>query len=681
MNVEDPPEHHPGRVRFADVQRPLSLFAEGLAGRFIQLTPSVASPPGTGREPTTESDGASIQVPNELSPFPTEALNRGAYRVAVLHQLGYLEHGTYAFDLTGFIGNRRNPALAQRVFATLEDLRIDTIIRRQYPGARFDIDRVLEHARSSRRALPRGRPLASLLEALVQFSLGADVPGLNAQDETGWQHRMLDVAATLQVPGATVHDTGRVAAEICRFLEELDVRSGDPRPETTDSDADADADDSPAPPTTGADGQSNGADVDRVDLSEDDLNGTRIDFRGELSPDPGQGRGVGDATDARGESASQTAPALKATTSPETITDPTGPTLAARRSGGPLAGDHLRTYFYREWDYRSQSYLPDWCRLHEHHLRGEDYAFITGVRRRHALLAGQVKRHFGAIRPEAWHRVHRTPDGDELSLDSVVEAVIDRRSGHATDEHLYVRRDRAVRDVAAAFLLDMSRSTDSPVPDPAELAQAAIPSAPDPGEHDPYLRGGYFDFDEFDLGPGAPKRRVIDVAKESLAVMCDALQTLGDSHAIFGFSGSGRHNVEFHVAKEFSDRTSSRTWAALAAMEPIRYTRMGPPIRHTVTKLAAQPERTKVLVVVTDGYPQDEDYGPDRNDRNYGIHDTARALEEAEAAGIATFCVTVDPAGHDYLRRMCAADRYLVISDVNALASELEKVYRSLTGR
>src|SRR6185436_6161628 len=115
-------------------------------------------------------------------------------------------------------------------------------------------------------------------------------------------------------------------------------------------------------------------------------------------------------------------------------------------------------------------------------------------------------------------------------------------------------------------------------------------------------------------------------------------------------------------------------------MEPRRYTRMGPAIRHAASKLAAQPARTKVLIVVSDGYPQDKDYGPITGDSEYGLHDTARALQEAERAHISTFCVTVDPAGHDYLRRMCAEDRYLVIDDVTALPEELSKIYRALTG-
>jgi nitric oxide reductase NorD protein len=106
---------------------------------------------------------------------------------------------------------------------------------------------------------------------------------------------------------------------------------------------------------------------------------------------------------------------------------------------------------------------------------------------------------------------------------------------------------------------------------------------------------------------------------------------------------------------------------------------MGPAIRHAVARLRGQPTRLKLLVMISDGYPQDRDYGPDRDDDEYGIQDTAQALREAQQAGVLSFCITVDPAGHDYLRRMCPDDRYLVIDEVAALPRELAKVYRALT--
>ena len=174
---------------------------------------------------------------------------------------------------------------------------------------------------------------------------------------------------------------------------------------------------------------------------------------------------------------------------------------------------------------------------------------------------------------------------------------------------------------------------------------------------------------------------MIDVEKDALALMADALAALGDACALYGFSGNGRDDVEFHVAKEFADPPSPSVWAALAAIEPRGSTRMGAAIRPAAAKLARQPASRRLLIVVSDGYPQDTDYGPDRLDEEYGIQDTARALRDLEAAGVETFCVTVDPAGHDYLRRMCPPRRYLVIDDVPALPAELARAYAALAGR
>ena len=70
---------------------------------------------------------------------------------------------------------------------------------------------------------------------------------------------------------------------------------------------------------------------------------------------------------------------------------------------------------------------------------------------------------------------------------------------------------------------------------------------------------------------------------------------------------------------------------------------------------------------------------PDRSDHEYGVADTAQALAEAAQAGVQTFCLTVDRSGHDYLKRMCPGDRYLVIEDIEALPDALAKVYETLT--
>ena len=690
-------------VEFADVQRVLALFAQGIAGRHLHLKPFEAGA-AAGRRGRIFTDGNSVHLPSAMAGLATPAHNFGAYRIVILHQIGYLDGGTFDFSLTRarlvmhvpdaaptwgqlphvlrlvpprraaelerFYACSSRPALLRRVFVTLEDLRIDTAMRRRYPGARGDLARVLAHALMLRPDRALMRPLAGLLEALLCYSLGACARDLAADDGTGLVAPVLKAAVAVEMAHADVYDSARAALAIHALLEEW-LRRPRRYIEVAPAEVALDTLAGPAPPDLQAGGLPDEEVEGLAEPASDDFEGPGVEFRGELLPGlvqrNFQGGQVGSLPD--NADAAET----------EGARGPDDMSLDPARAPGRATGarralpDGPRSFLYDEWDYRNRTYLKAWCRLYEYRLKGDDFGFIDEVRRRHALLAAQVRRQFGMIRPEAWQRVHHTSDGDELGLDAVIEAVIDRRAGHGTDEYLYVRRDRAQRDVAAAFLLDMSASTDFPIPDPAR----AVVTVPDAPAQDPYLWGRFGAVP--DPAPASPKRRVIDVARESLALMCDALDALGDPHAIYGFSGAGRDNVEFHVARDFGEALTARTWAALGAIEPRRSTRMGPAIRHAAARLARQGAAVKVLIMVSDGYPQDSDYGPDRRDEEYGIQDTARALQEAAHAGIDTFCVTIDPAGHDYLQRMCAPRRYMVIDDVAALPRELTKIYRALT--
>ena len=164
-----------------------------------------------------------------------------------------------------------------------------------------------------------------------------------------------------------------------------------------------------------------------------------------------------------------------------------------------------------------------------------------------------------------------------------------------------------------------------------------------------------------------------------MALLATALEGIGDRYGVYGFSGYGRDCVEFYVAKELDQALDRRALDAIAAMKPKRSTRMGPAIRHAATKLQSSGAALKVLMILSDGFPQDCDYGPKRGDHEYGLRDTAKALEEAERAGVYTFCITVDRSGHDYLRRMCPDARYMVIEETEELPDALQKAYRRLT--
>jgi nitric oxide reductase activation protein len=255
-----------------------------------------------------------------------------------------------------------------------------------------------------------------------------------------------------------------------------------------------------------------------------------------------------------------------------------------------------------------------------------------------------VRRQFQRIRPEMYRSIRGLEDGEDFDLNATIDARIDVRARRAPSTRLYRSRVREARDVATLFLLDMSASTDEPL----------APAGTD----------------------GRAGRRIIDALREALVIMTEALDELGDAYAIYGFSGQGRGNVEFYLVKGFAERLGPAVKGRIGGITPRRSTRMGAALRHATRKIAAVGARAKHLMLLSDGFPQDDDYGEDRRSHVYGIRDTAAAMREADVAGITPFCITVDRAGHDYLREMCDAARYMVIDDIAALPRELPKIYR-----
>jgi hypothetical protein len=661
-------------VNLVEAQRLLSLFAQGISGRYFHLQP-LGALRGEFRPLSPTSDGRTLFLPDAVEEFAEPRQNLRFYKVAVMHQLGFFEFETWAFDLAE--ARRRLPELAsreaegwrpqpgelerffacfeeqrlvRRLFGVFEDHRVDCGLARAYPGLRRDLSRAMALALERRGALPSIEGAAGLLEALVRCTLRAGVQTLRAADTTGLVETVIDAAQRAGEPQADVYTSAEQAIRCLDLLRTAGIEAtlGIPM-------------------------------LDEVEALVD-----FVDFRGDAPLDLAQLGLRIEATQQALETLGE-AGAVISPDSLEGIAEDTPPDDLARALQRRMDADRgmlrrafggvsraERSFLYDEWNYHERAYLRGWCRLHEERLKGEHGpAFLESVHHRHAALFARVRRQFQHIKPESTERVRKVSDGEEIDLERAIEARSDIRAGLAPSERVYMRRDRARREVAAAFLVDLSASVREPVPDTeGELVKPHIADT----EDRPYwgVRPSIMDRDE-------QRRRVIDIQKEALALMVQALEELGDEYGIYGFSGESRDKVEFYVAKELGDRLGVQIWNAIAAMRPHRYTRMGTAIRHTIRKLERQDARRKVMLLISDGYPQDIDYGPNRDDRQYGIHDTAQALREAELAHIQTFCVTIDRAGHDYLREMCPEGRYLIIDEVESLPVELGKVYRLLT--
>ncbi|MYB17891.1 MAG: hypothetical protein F4Y16_02695 [Holophagales bacterium] len=730
-------------VELDDVARVLEIYVEAMLARPAEVRPLADLTAGdrsrvghldlegaaaAGR-PTT--DGAAFYLPEQIDRLPDSYGNFMVYRMAVLHQLGGVLFGTYRrgpLRFADFFAGFDEPALARALFARLEGARIDAALARVFRGVGRDLLRLIDNALESSLSLPsrppaRRQPRAAALFDLARVllveqrsRLEVDAAGREAASRRSVR---FDEAATLLNPGTTVDHTLRVVRALYPELAALrsapssseaspaadggrpQDRGADPAPE-----AEAQSLDVPAPAHHGDPAP------ERVELRREwqEL-ASEVEVRDDVEPGPiAAGLIEQLRVDELGVLSLQDGDLSGTAGLPLTDLDVTGAIeaeggdddaelieldpeeLAARleelskrleRELAEAGLDREQVYYYDEWDHELAGYRRRWCHLREKMIEPSGPAvnggatppdrFVDETRRLHADLLRRVRRQFELLKPEEFRRMRRLIEGEELDLDRVVETHVDRRAGRPPDGAVYMSRRRQHRDVAAAFLLDMSASTDAEAPvDEPEPAAGREP--------EPEYVGVFDDFDWPDNPqPLPPGRRVIDIEKESLVLMADALETLGDDYAIYGFSGFGRKEVEFFVAKEFDHDLDREAEDRIAAMEPKRSTRMGPAIRHAAAKLAAREAKVKVLLILSDGYPQDFDYGSDRASRVYGIRDTMVALRETERQGISTFCITVDPAGHDYLREMCPERRYLVIDEIAALPSQLPKVYRGLT--
>lgn len=171
------------------------------------------------------------------------------------------------------------------------------------------------------------------------------------------------------------------------------------------------------------------------------------------------------------------------------------------------------------------------------------------------------------------------------------------------------------------------------------------------------------------------EKRVLDVEKEALLMMSEALQEAGDAYAIYGFSSSGRHRVSFYRFKEFTEPFGERVERRIGAATWLVNTRLGAAIRHATCRLNTQPSATRLLIVLSDAQPADEEYGTLR----YAREDTRVALSEARATGVAPFFITFGSESNEQIESMLEGTGYTVIADVLSLPERMAGIYRRLT--
>jgi len=324
---------------------------------------------------------------------------------------------------------------------------------------------------------------------------------------------------------------------------------------------------------------------------------------------------------------------------PDDYLEPAGPGEYDPTAGEADAADAVwgGTYheqgaeLYPEWDYQRQHYRRNWCAMREQTVTPVDDDFAVRTLHKYSGLVKQLRRTFEAMRDEN-RLLKRQSDGDGLDLDALVDALADARDGSEMSDRLFTRMHRAERNIAVVFMVDMSGST---------------------------------------------KGWINDAERESLVLLSEALETLGDRYAIYGFSSITRKRCELYHVKRFDEPYDHEVQQRISGIRPKDYTRMGFAIRHLSKLLLQVDARTHILITLSDGKP--DDYDNYRGE--YGIEDTRRALIEARRDGIHAYCITIDEQARDYLPHLYGPAAFTVVDDVLSLPLKVSDIYRRLTSR
>ena len=619
-------------VALDDVRRRLELLLAAVYGRAVPIVAAGApEPPGRlarlfrpvpphleGAELLAASDGERIHLPPSLDAEGGAEAALARYRLLAIEQAERLARGTAAHLPA-------DDPLARDLYLLRESAAVDGAIARAVPG-------VLPALAAERAAALARRPAPAALtpperevEALVRRLLGgdpaeppADLPADGGpEDSLAWAR---ETAAWLRAGGERYRGVPPVAA----------WGTVVPGP----------AGDAPAAPIrtirplTPINPDPTSIRISRFGVGFSRGGGEAVEPRvayddpfaasGKKVADPGGQDKTGSADDAADASADDPPPR-----------DEPGTPGSARAPGTAKAADGSgrEGIDYPEWDYRAGRHRRPGATVRLAPPAKVEPEWADTVLRHHAALIRRLREQFERLRARRT-RLSQQKDGDELDLAACVRALVDVRAGHAVDDRMYAAVRPARRELAILLLVDISGSTSEP----------------------------------------AGEARIIDVEKVALLLIGEALDALGDRYAVLTFSGRGAAHVRLKTVKDFAEPSGEAVRRRISALRPEGFTRMGAAIRHAAALLARQGTGHRLLLILSDGKPHDED----GYDGRYGIEDARQAIAEARAQGVFPFCLTVDRKASAYLPRIFGTAGHVILRRPDQLPLALVKVVRHL---
>jgi len=304
----------------------------------------------------------------------------------------------------------------------------------------------------------------------------------------------------------------------------------------------------------------------------------------------------------------------------------------------PVLGDDEigPVFWYKEWDCHLNDYLSSHVRVVDRTIAESFGGFYNRTLKQYRGLVQRIRYAFELLKPEGLMRLRQWVEGDAFDYRALLDFAIDKKAGKIPSDRLYIKHIKQTRDVAAVLLVDLSRSTANTVYN----SEATI----------------------------------LHVEKEAIVLFCEALQVVGDVFAVAGFSSTGRLGVDYFKIKDFEENMDDAVKRRIDALSPQRNTRLGAAIRHAAYQLEAVPSKVRLLIVLSDGFPNDADYK-----HQYAIEDTKKSILEARSKNIFTHAITINFAGDPKLDDLYGNVHHNVISDVRELPDKLLRIYGSLT--
>ena len=609
-------EHLPG-YRLTDRNRLLAMLLDVWFGGEFDLKESTWSPE-KGR-PFIETDGKSIY-------FPAVMADREEAIIALLHTAGHMRYRTFerkALEQMFAEANLELPKAGAVSWAPLFIMYGDDALRFQLL---FDICEDLRIDAGVQRNVPnylkRMRNAAHALNTRHAESAGYYDLALESI-EAALVHLAGGAAderfAALLAPGATVADAYRAAAKLY---------AGTKLPPVTDLEA-----------------------FQAAYLPGRSPNATRLAHPQETDEQSDQQQAGAEQQSQEQEEGGEETEASKNAESGEQQEDgekQEAPSYgdssgqSARASGqsdkeGPNTGSSDKGIPYPEWDYRESRYKRNWSWVQEKRLAESNMGETNRLMKQYEMALKRLKKAIQSQKPTRAAPLTQQMDGDDMDLNAVVSFVAEKRAGQSPRPAIYKRREIRQREVAVTLLADMSTSIMQHLPE----------------------------------GGG----RLVDRIRAGVLLFAESLEEVGDAYSIAGFCSKYRDNVSYYTLKGFDEHMSDDIRAQIGGMSGRLATRMGAAIRHATASFEGVESRRRLLLLLSDGRPEDYDDG---GDRRYLHEDTRMAVKEAVAKGVHPFCVTVDTMANQYLPQIFGPGHYLVLDHINSLPNKLAEIYLRL---